>query len=211
MNFGMKSKRKDRQVNKTNKERTEPVGRQIHNNIKRDKWRLVGTDLWILQAAFPTVTSCLFPASRKVPLMVSMVFPDLGPNVGKISWITGFWAQRQNQTLQKLCVVFKHSSENVSVFEFLTTNVKPSILATLWPDMTLTACPEGVKFPLNTGEHCISVHLNKNPPRHTHKQIIILCHSHPAFILIQWSSTTLQECTEKQSSSGTGKAVFLFL
>ncbi len=43
------------------------------------------TDLWILQAALPIVTSRLFPVSKKAPLMVSMVFPDFGPNVGKIS------------------------------------------------------------------------------------------------------------------------------
>lgn len=42
----------------------------------------------------------------------------------------------------------------------LTTKVKPSILATLWPLVTVTVCPDGVKFPTNTGEHWISVHLN---------------------------------------------------
>ena len=49
---------------------------------------------------------------------------------------------------------------------FLTTKVKPSILATLLPVLTFTVCPDRVKFPLNTGWHCISVHLNKkhNPP-----------------------------------------------
>lgn len=59
------------------------------------------TDLWILQMAFPTVTSCLFPVSRKAPLMVSMVFPDFGPNNGKISVITGSWRQRPPGTLTK--------------------------------------------------------------------------------------------------------------
>lgn len=57
------------------------------HQIKNDA--IVYTDLWILQAAFPTVTSRLFPVSRKAPLMVSMVFPDFGPNVGKISETTG--------------------------------------------------------------------------------------------------------------------------
>lgn len=76
--------------------------------MQNDQRALVRTDLWILQAAFPTVTSCLFPVSRKAPLMVSMVFPDLGPNVGNISWITGFWTQRQNRTLYKLCATFQY-------------------------------------------------------------------------------------------------------
>lgn len=51
----------------------------------------------------------------------------------------------------------------------LTTKVKSSILATMWPLVTFTVCPDGVKFPLNTGEHCISVHLNTTPP-HNNRQ-----------------------------------------
>lgn len=53
------------------------------------------THLWILQADDPTVTSCRFPVSRNAPLTVSMVFPDLGPNVGKILWITGSWNSKK--------------------------------------------------------------------------------------------------------------------
>lgn len=42
----------------------------------------------------------------------------------------------------------------------LTTKVKPSILATLRPLVTVTVCPDEVKFPVNEGEHWISVQLN---------------------------------------------------
>lgn len=64
--------------------------RKKKQNRKKEKgYKCDWTDLWILQADFPIVTSCLFPVSRKAPLMVSMVLPDFGPNVGKISWMTG--------------------------------------------------------------------------------------------------------------------------
>lgn len=66
----------------------------------------------------------------------------------------------------------------------LTTKVKPSIVAILWPLVTFTVCPDGVKFPENMGEHWISVHLNTTPPKTTHRAGIIP-RSHPAFLLIQ--------------------------
>lgn len=51
----------------------------------------------------------------------------------------------------------------------LTTKVKPSALATRWLLVTLTVLPDGVKFPLKTGEHWISVHLETQRRRaHTH-------------------------------------------
>lgn len=37
----------------------------------------------------------------------------------------------------------------------------------MWPLMTFTVCPDGVKFPLNTGEHFSSVHLNTTAPNNT--------------------------------------------
>lgn len=54
--------------------------------------------------------------------------------------------------------------EIASVDALFTTKLKPSILATFCPLVTLTVCPDGVKFPLKDGEHCISVHLNTAPP-----------------------------------------------
>lgn len=54
-------------------------------SIKKKEWSY----LWTLQIAFPIVTSRLLPVSRFAPVMVSMVFPDFGPNVGKMSLITG--------------------------------------------------------------------------------------------------------------------------
>lgn len=58
----------------------------------------------MLQAAFPTVTSRLFPVSSEAPLMVSMVLPDFGPNVGKISEMTGSWTQRPGFLDVCICV-----------------------------------------------------------------------------------------------------------
>lgn len=36
--------------------------------------------------------------------MVSTVFPDFGPNVGKISWITGSWEEREREQRQTSCL-----------------------------------------------------------------------------------------------------------
>lgn len=58
----------------------------------------------MLQAAFPTVTSSLFPVSSEAPLMVSMVLPDFGPNVGKISEMTGSCTQRPGFLDVCICV-----------------------------------------------------------------------------------------------------------
>lgn len=54
----------------------------------------------------------------------------------------------------------------------LTTKVKPSIVAILWPLVTFTVCPDGVKFPENMGEHWISVHLNTPPPKQHTEQAL---------------------------------------
>lgn len=49
--------------------------------------------------------------------MVSIVFPDFGPNVGKISWITGFWMQRPTPLLDTayLTLIVNSSSSACSV------------------------------------------------------------------------------------------------
>lgn len=36
--------------------------------------------------------------------MVSIVFPDFGPNFGKISWITGSWEEKANSQLETSCL-----------------------------------------------------------------------------------------------------------
>lgn len=54
----------------------------------------------------------------------------------------------------------------------LTTKVKPSSVAVLWPLVTFTVCPDGVKFPTNMGEHWISVHLNTTPPKQHTEQAL---------------------------------------
>lgn len=72
-----------------------------------------------------------------------------------------------HKPLAKYTDFFTKCNQKEEKKKILTTKEKPSILATLWPLVTFTVFPDGVKFPLNTGEHCISVHLNTTPPNNT--------------------------------------------
>lgn len=134
-----------------------------------------------------------------------------GPSDGQHG-VTGLWPERGEDFVNDRVLNAKRPSFMLCLFSFvyiasdnqnkvqsktnksgavLTTKVKPSIVATLWPLVTFTVWYDGVKFPLNTGEHWISVHLNTTPHQ-TYTQTGHYTTSHPAFILIQWSSTALQ-------------------